>query len=81
MNTKPTDAELIKNLGGPSKVAEILCFEKAGGAQRVQNWINRGIPSHIKVQYPKMFMPDLIQAQALDQAPPTRAAEQPIDLA
>lgn len=62
MNTKTTDADLIKRLGGPSKVAEILCIDKRGGAQRVQNWIVRGIPSHIKVLYPKLFMPELAQA-------------------
>lgn len=75
MNTKTTDADLIKMLGGPSKVAKILSFEKAGGAQRVQNWIGRGIPSHIKVQYPNIFMPELAVAQAASTQQADQAAE------
>ena len=51
-----TDAELIANLGGPTKVAEMLGLPKFGGAQRVQNWLYRGIPSAIKVQRPELFM-------------------------
>ena len=50
-----TDAEIIKKLGGPTKVAELLRYEK-NGVQRVQNWIRRGIPSHVKVQFPQHFM-------------------------
>lgn len=63
MNSIQHDAELIRRLGGPSKVAEILCIDKQGGAQRVQNWITRGIPSQIKVTYPHLFMPELAQSQ------------------
>jgi hypothetical protein len=51
-----TDAELIANLGGPTKVAELLGLPKFGGAQRVQNWLYRGIPSAIKVKRPDLFM-------------------------
>jgi hypothetical protein len=50
------DAALIRELGGPSKVAEVLDLDKRGGAQRVQNWLTRGIPSHVKVKYPHLFM-------------------------
>ena len=50
-----SDAQLIKDLGGPSKVAEILGF-KDGGPQRVQNWITRGIPAHVKVMRPDLFL-------------------------
>lgn len=59
MNSIQTDAELIKRLGGPTKVAELLCIDKRGGVQRVQNWISRGIPAHIKVKFPQIFMPEL----------------------
>lgn len=59
MNKIQNDADLIKRLGGPSKVAEILSIDKRGGAQRVQNWMVRGIPSHVKVNYPHLFMPEL----------------------
>jgi hypothetical protein len=51
-----TDAELIASLGGPTKVAELLGLPKFGGAQRVQNWLYRGIPSLVKVQRPDLFM-------------------------
>jgi len=50
------DAELISHLGGPAKVAAMLSFEKRNGVQRVQNWITRGIPPSVKVQFPKIFL-------------------------
>lgn len=50
------DSELIKCLGGPTKVAELLKFEQAGGVQRVQNWLTRGIPAQVKVDHPEIFM-------------------------
>ena len=62
MNTNTQDAELISRLGGPSKVAEMLGIDKKGGAQRVQNWLTRGIPDHMKVKYPNLFMPELAAA-------------------
>lgn len=49
------DASLIADLGGPTKVAELLGYEKHG-AQRVQNWIYRGIPAQVKVDHPDIFM-------------------------
>ena len=50
------DAELIKHLGGPAKVAKILKFTGAGARPRVQNWMTRGIPAHIKVSHPHIFL-------------------------
>jgi hypothetical protein len=50
-----TDAELITHLGGPSKVAQLLGFEK-NGVQRVHNWIERGIPPSVKVERPDIFI-------------------------
>jgi len=53
---RDADAELIRSLGGPTKVAKLLGYE-VGGVQRVQNWLSRGIPSHVKVARPDLFMP------------------------
>lgn len=70
MQTNQTDADVISALGGPSKVAELLEMDKRGGAQRVQNWISRGIPAAIKVKYPEIFMPELVKrATPVAQAP------------
>lgn len=55
------DAKVIADLGGPTKVAELLEYDKAhGGVQRVQNWMKRGIPSHVKLNRPDLFLTDLI---------------------
>ena len=67
MNANTHDAELIGRLGGPSKVAEMIGLKKLGGAQRVQNWLTRGIPSHVKVKHPALFMPELA-LQPMDSA-------------
>ena len=58
------DRELIDRLGGSAKVACILGFKKDGGTQRVENWKKRGIPSHIKVQRPEIFMVDMVANQS-----------------
>lgn len=51
------DAELIKALGGVSKVAELLGYDKdSGGIQRVQNWLTRGIPPKVKLERPDLFL-------------------------
>lgn len=63
--TLSPDAELIKSLGGPTKVAELLGFDKAaGGVQRVQNWLTRGIPAAVKVSRPDLFLTIQRQAEA-----------------
>ena len=51
-----TDSELIHDLGGPARVAELLGFDKAIGTQRVHNWITRGIPAQVKLDYPHIFL-------------------------
>ncbi len=59
------DAELITHHGGPTKLASLLGFPKHGGAQRVQNWIERGIPPAVKVKHPELFLnPDLLKSAA-----------------
>ena len=56
MNKPTGDAELIRQLGGPTKVANLLGYQENGRTQRVQNWMTRGIPSSVKVQFPKIFL-------------------------
>lgn len=55
-NACMSDSELIELLGGPSRLAERLGYEKAGGVQRVQNWKVRGIPARVKLDRPDLFM-------------------------
>lgn len=56
-NIAMNDAVLIRQLGGPARVAELLGYDKTkGGVQRVQNWLTRGIPPRVKVQRPDLFM-------------------------
>lgn len=50
------DKKIIEDLGGPAKVAEILCWVKPGSVQRVQNWTTRGIPAQVKLDYPHIFL-------------------------
>lgn len=50
------DSDLIKHLGGPAKLAERLGYDKEGGVQRVQNWITRGIPPKVKLEFPQIFL-------------------------
>jgi hypothetical protein len=53
MNTiNLNDKELIIQLGGASVLAKRLNLSK----QRVHNWISRGIPPSIKLQYPHIFL-------------------------
>lgn len=53
------DDKLIESLGGPTAVANLLGYKK-GGAQRVHNWIERGIPAKVKLQFPELFLPQFI---------------------
>lgn len=57
--------ELIEAHGGPAKLCEELGWDKDGGTQRVQNWLDRGIPSDVKVSYPEIFLAHLIGAPAV----------------
>lgn len=64
-NRRMTDSELIRHLGGPTKVAELLGYDKGrGGVQRVQNWIERGIPPRVKLQHPGVFLTAVANAPA-----------------
>lgn len=53
------DVELIKELGGATKVARLLGWDDARDVTRVQNWLKRGIPPNIKLEYPKIFLKNL----------------------
>lgn len=56
-NVGMDDAQLIKDLGGPTKLAELLGYDKAsGGVQRVANWVTRGIPAKVKLDHPQIFL-------------------------
>lgn len=58
------DQELIESLGGPSAVAKRLKFTMPGGAQRVQNWLSRGIPAQVKLDHPEIFLAKKKKAKA-----------------
>lgn len=49
------DKTLIRDLGGPAKVAELLGYDR-GGVQRVFNWLKRGIPPKVKLEHPELFV-------------------------
>lgn len=61
-DTLERDRELISALGGPAKVADLLRLNRAGGVQRVHNWMSRGIPARVKVEHPEIFMADRLAA-------------------
>lgn len=64
MNQIERDAELIRALGGPTKVARLLSPVEPVLVQSVQNWLHRGIPSRIKVLHPHIFMQEHAPSQA-----------------
>lgn len=49
------DWKRVLELGGPTKVADLLDLPKEGGVQRVQNWKHRGVPSIVKLEHPDLF--------------------------
>lgn len=49
------DKNVIRSLGGPAKLAELLGYAKRGGVQRVQNWMVRGIPAKVRLDHPHIF--------------------------
>jgi hypothetical protein len=81
MDTKDliqADKELIEHLGGPTKVCELLRYDKSrGGVQRVQNWLTRGIPAQVKVAFPSIFMRDAIASDRSARKSPSVAGLKP----
>ncbi len=59
----PEDIELIKREGGVTALARKLGYTE-GGAQRVQNWLKRGIPPAERLKHPDVLMPNLVEKQA-----------------
>lgn len=51
-----SDKDLIKSLGGATKVSDLLGFKKRGGPQRVHNWLTRGIPAKVKLDHQDIFL-------------------------
>jgi hypothetical protein len=51
------DWDIVKALGGPKQVADLLHLSGPGRVQRVQNWKTRGIPSAVRLQM--LERPDL----------------------
>jgi len=64
MNQIERDADLIRTLGGASKVARLLSEVEPVSVQSVHNWLSRGVPFRIKVLHPHIFMQDHGPAQA-----------------
>ncbi|WP_242684281.1 hypothetical protein [Paraburkholderia hospita] len=61
------DAQIIEDLGGPAKLAELLGYDKAaGGVQRIQNWKKRGIPASVKLAHPDLFLADLLETKRME---------------
>jgi len=60
------DAQIIEDLGGPAKLAELLGYDKAGGVQRIQNWKTRGIPASVKLDHPELFLTDLLETRRME---------------
>jgi len=54
-NNMSNDKQVIEDLGGATKVCELLGYEKHGGVQRVQNWMTRGIPPKVRLERPDLF--------------------------
>lgn len=50
------DRDIILELGGPAELCRKLGFDpKAGGTQRVQNWMTRGIPDSVRLEHYELF--------------------------
>lgn len=69
------DRKLIEDLGGPTKLADILGYDKHGGVQRIQNWLSRGIPPKVKLQHPGIFLLPRVTASRVPSPTPGPDAE------
>ena len=49
-----TDQELIKRLGGVKTISQFFNFKH----NTVNNWVHRGIPAQVKVDYQEYFLTD-----------------------
>lgn len=69
MNTQIEFAErVIRNLGGATKVARLLHAASNGTEpwtpQRVQNWLKRGIPPKVQLDYPTIISAGAAEEQS-----------------
>lgn len=62
------DRALIHSMGGPTKLAHRLGYDKPGSVQRVQNWTVRGIPPAVKLAHPEIFLSDRLTERASEEA-------------
>lgn len=53
------DKALIDSYGGARGLVKLLKWDSEGGCQRINNWKTRGIPSSVKLAYPKIFLKKL----------------------
>lgn len=60
--TLATDRQTLLDLGGATKVAELLGYDKRG-VQRVHNWLSRGIPPKVKIEHPELFLRQTAQTE------------------
>lgn len=74
MTTLERDRQIITSLGGPRKVADLMGFT-GFAQQKVTNWMVRGIPAHVKVARPDLFMPELAERYGCKFPAPGHAAE------
>ena len=57
----------IDELGGPTKVAELMgILSEPGSIQRISNWKRRGIPPKVVLQYPELFLYPIPPSQQVD---------------
>lgn len=60
--SKMKDKDLIRSLGGPTKVARLLGYEGAKGVARVAMWTRRGIPAKVKLEHIGLFVRPLLDS-------------------
>jgi len=64
---------LVNELGGPTKVVELLGWKGVpGSVQRVSNWNKRGIPPSVLLEFPHVF--SVAHDEDQKSRPRTRAA-------
>ena len=60
-----TDQELIKRLGGVKTISQFFNFKH----NTVNNWVHRGIPAQVKVDYQEYFLTDDPKPLRVEESP------------
>ena len=60
-----TDQELIKRLGGVKTISQFFNFKH----NTVNNWVHRGIPAQVKVDYQEYFLTDDPKPLKVEESP------------